>query len=75
LGSSIQKNIGIVIVALITVLIGLQVFPDIVSAEQTAQATSGIDTTAGTVLGFVQVIAAVAVLGMAALFFINNKKA
>ncbi len=75
MGSSIQKNIGLVIVALITVLIGLQVFPDIVSAETTASTTTGIDTTAATVLGFVQVIAAVAVLGMAALFFINNKKA
>ena len=74
MGNSIQKNIGLVIVALITVLIGLEVFPDIVSAEQTAQGAKGLDTTAGTVLQFVQVITAVAVLGMAGLFFIGSKK-
>jgi hypothetical protein len=74
MGTDIQKNIGLVIVALITVLIGLQVFPDIVSAEQTAQATTGLDNTAGTVLQFVQVITAVAVLGMAGLFFLKKGK-
>ena len=74
MGNSIQKNIGLVIVALITVLIGLEVFPDIVSAEQTAPGATGLDTTAGPVLQFVQVITAVAVLGMAGLFFIGSKK-